>query len=270
MSEPFQGGTLDLDKLVASKFNGKKLPRFVMNALKRFLHVDEINRCLVRGKVGVEFCTDVCEYLDLEIKVEGLENIPNDGTLYTFASNHPLGGIDGVAISGLIGSRFGDMRMLVNDFLMMLPGLRPLCVPINKVGSQSRNLPQMIAEAFASDKQLLIFPAGLCSRKIDGKIQDFEWTKTFITKSVASGRDIVPVRFFGQNSPRYYRVTKFFDMLKMKFNPAMLFLPDEMMRGRGGSYRIVFGEPIPYTTFDKSKTPAQWAQWVREQVYNIQ
>ena len=45
-----------------------------------------------------------------------------DGTLYTFASNHPLGAVDGVALCGLISRQFGSVKMPVNDFLLYLKG----------------------------------------------------------------------------------------------------------------------------------------------------
>lgn len=260
---------LDLDKILETKFPGKKFPPFIMKFLKKFLHVDFINGYLKDGRMGVDFCNGAVDYLGVKMQVEGLENIPADGKLYTFASNHPLGGIDGVALAGAIGSRYSGIRLMVNDFLMALPGLRPLCIPINKTGSQSRNLPQLIKEVYSSDEQVLVFPAGLCSRKIDGVIQDVPWTKTFIKQSVDNQRDIVPIRFFGENSKRFYRVAQLCKLFRTKFNFAMIFLPDELYRAQGKTFRVVVGEPIPYTTFDKSRTPAQWAQYVREQVYNL-
>lgn len=261
---------LDFDGIVSEKLGGRKLPSWIMNPLRRFVREDYINGCLARGKVGVDFCLDVTDYMGVNLVVEGLENVPADGTLYTFVCNHPLGGVDGVALAGQIGSHFGQVTMLVNDFLMALPALRPLCIPINKTGGQSRNLPRLVNEAFDSDRQMMLFPAGICSRLIDGKVQDLPWTKTFITQSVRTQRDVVPVHFFGENSPRFYRIARMCKRLHLKVNLAMAFLPDELYRNRNKTFRIKFGTPIPYTTFDKSKTPAQWAQWVRDKVYEIQ
>lgn len=261
--------TLDLESVIVKKMHGKKPPRFLMNFLNRFLQVDFINGYLAKGKVGIDFCTGVSEYLNINMIVEGLENVPNDGRLYTFVSNHPLGGADGVALAGLVGSNFGSVKMPVNDFLMALPGLRPICIPINKTGGQARDLPRLMSDAFSSSDQMLVFPAGLCSRIIDGKVQDVEWTKTFITQSVKNQRDIVPIHFIGENSPRFYRIARFCKMLKMKFNLAMLFLPDELFRAKGKTFRIIVGRPIPYTTFDQSKTAKEWAAWVREEVYKL-
>jgi putative hemolysin len=268
--EAIPDGLLDLDRIVATKFKGKKVPGFVVRFMKRFVHQDWMNSVLSRGYQGADFCDDTLQYMGVTIKVEGLENVPRDGTLYTFASNHPLGGVDGLALCSLITRNFGPMRMLVNDFLLYIKPIAPLCVPINKVGAQARDLPRMIDEAFASDNHLLMFPAGVASRRIDGKVQDFPWTKTFITKSISNGRSIVPVHFVGQNSGRFYRADWLFrKTLKLKFNIPMLFLPDEFYRARGKSFKIILGKPIPPETFDKSRSAVQWADWVRTKAYQL-
>lgn len=261
---------VDIGQVVASKFGGKKVPAWMIFLLKKILHQDYINHVISRTtEDGIPFCGQVLDLLDIKVEVEGLENIPDDGTLYTFASNHPLGGADGITLCSVIGQRFGDIRLLVNDFLMFVKPLAPMCIPVNKVGGQARNLPALVNEAFHSDKQLLIFPAGLCSRKTDGVIRDLAWSKTFVTKSVESGRAIVPVHFIGRNSERFYRVANICKRLGIKFNLAMLLLPDEMYRAIGGRFKVIFGKPIPSTTFDKSKTPSAWAATLRQAVYDM-
>ena len=268
-NEDFEG-RLDLDAIIASKFKGKKLPGFVVRFFKRFVRQDWMNSILSRGYKGAAFCDDTLEQMDVKIEVEGLENVPKDGSRYTFASKHPLGGADGIALCGVISREFGQVKMPVNDFLLFIKPLAPLCVPINKVGGQVRNLPQLLDEAFQSQDQILMFPAGVCSRKIDGKVQDLPWTKTFIKKSVETGRPVVPVHFVGQNSPRFYRADWFFrKFLKIKFNIPMLFLPDELYRAQHKTFKIIFGKPVPPSAFDGSRTAVQWADWMREQAYKL-
>ncbi len=262
-------GLIDLDQVVATKFRGKKIPAFVVGWLKKFIHQDFLNDILSDDSEGVAFCEHTLERMNVTVEVEGLENVPSDGTLYTFASNHPLGGVDGLALCSIIGRRFGEVKMPVNDFLMYIKPLEPLFLPVNKTGSLARSLPAMLDAAFHSDDQILIFPAGICSRRIDGKVQDLQWTKTFINKSKASGRAIVPVRFVGENSRRFYRVANLCKALKLKFNFAMLFLPDEMYRARNARFKVVFGEPVPCEAFDGSRTPLQWAAYMREKTYQL-
>ena len=208
----------------------------------------------------------------MTLQVEGREHLPSkeDGRLYTFVSNHPLGGIDGVALGSIIGEHYdGNFRYLVNDLLMNLPGLAPVCIPINKTGKQSRDYPAMVETGFKSNHHMLMFPAGLCSRKIDGKIRDLDWKKTFITKSIETQRDIVPIHFGGQNSEKFYNIANWCKKLNLKVNIAMLFLVDEMYKNVGKTFRVAIGEPIPWQTFDKSKTPTAWAQYVKERVYEL-
>lgn len=265
---------VDLDKIIQEKA-GKKakyIPGFVKSWLKRTIHQDEVNSFLTRSrdKVGVPFLDECVKYLEMTLHVEGLENLPHDGRLFTFVSNHPLGGQDGVALGSIIGNAFdGKVKYLVNDLLMNLHGLAPLCIPINKTGSQSKQFPKMVETGFKSDNHILMFPAGLCSRKQNGVIRDLEWKKTFIVKSVETQRDVVPIHFSGQNSEKFYRLANMCKKLGIKFNIAMLYLVDEMYKNVGKEFTVTFGKPIPWQTFDKSKTPAQWAQYVQDIVYKL-
>ena len=268
--------TIDIDHILKGKMGSKAkfVPKFARNWLKRIIHQDEVNAFLwdSRDKTGVEWLEATLRYLDVTLEIEGKENLPakDDGRLYTFVSNHPLGGADGVALGAIIGKQYdGRFRYLVNDLLMNLPGLAPLCIPINKTGHQSRNFPAMVEAGFKSDHHMLMFPAGLCSRKINGEIHDLDWKKTFITKSVETQRDVVPIHFSGENSDRFYRIANICKRLGIKFNIAMLFLVDEMYKNVHNTFRVTIGKPIPWQTFDKSKSATQWALHVEDIVYQL-
>ena len=269
--------TIDIEKILASKVGDKMkyIPKSLVNWLIRTTHQEELNEFIWRSRdhEGYDWLEDCVKFLDMNLKVEGFENLPekDDHKRYTFVSNHPLGGGDGVALGAILGKKYGnDIRLIVNDILMHLPGLAPLCIPVNNTTSKrERAMTEMVEKGFASDYNLLLFPAGLCSRKIDGKIQDLEWKKTFITKSVESQRDIVPIHFEGHNSNKFYRIANICKMLKLKVNVAMLYLPDEMIKNRSNTFTVKIGKPIPWQTFDKSRKPKEWAQWVREQVYKL-
>ena len=225
-----------------------------------------------RGKTGVEWLEECVSYLDMTLDIKGEENLPgkDDGRLYTFVSNHPLGGQDGVALGAIIGRHYdGRFRYLVNDLLMNLPGLAPLCIPINKTGNQSRSFPAMVEQGFRSDNHILMFPAGICSRRHGGVIRDIAWKKTFVSKSVEYRRDVVPIHFGGRNSDFFYRLANFSDKYVKKVNIAMLFLADEMYKNVHKTFSVTIGKPIPWQTFDKSRTPAQWAQYVQDIVYEL-
>ncbi len=266
--------TIDIEKVLRSKMGGKVkyVPRFVINWLKRLAHEDEVNAFLWenRDKEGTSWLEACVKYLDMDISIEGEENLPDkhDGKLYTFVSNHPLGGQDGVCLGAIIGRRYdGKFRYLVNDLLMFLPGLRPVCIGINKTGRQARDFPRMVEMGFQSDNHILMFPAGLNSRLIGGRIHDLPWKKTFVTKSVQYQRDVVPIYFSGRNSKRFYRIAKWQKIIGLKVNIAMLFLVDEMYKNRHKHFRVVVGKPIPWQTFDNRKKTVEWAKYVEDRVY---
>ena len=267
--------TVDIDKILSDKMGAKAkfVPGFLVSWLKRIVHQDKVNAYLWESRhlVGTEWLEECVRYLDATLDIVGAENLPakDDGRLYTFVSNHPLGGEDGVALGALIGRRYDSrFRYLVNDLLMNLPGLAPLCIPINKTGKQGRDFPKMVEAGFQSDNHMLMFPSGLCSRRKNGVIRDIPWKKTFIVKSVEYQRDVVPIHFSGQTSDSFYRLANFSDRF-LPFNLAMLFLVDEMYKNVHKTFRVTIGKPIPWQTFDKSRKPAEWAQWVQDQVYNL-
>lgn len=266
--------TIDIDKIIKNKMGGKT--NFIIGLaakwLKHIVHEDEVNRYLwaSRNEKGTDWLEECVRYLDMSLDVVG--NLPDkdDGKLYTFVSNHPLGGADGVALGSIIGRHYdGKFRYLVNDLLLNLPGLKPVSIGINKTGKQGRDFPRMVEAGFQSDNHMLMFPAGLCSRKIDGRIHDIPWKKTFVSKSVEYKRDIVPIHFSGQNSAKFYSIANFCSKMHLKFNFAMLFLVDEMYKNVHKSFRITIGKPIPWQTFDGSKTPMEWAKYVEDKVYDL-
>ena len=208
--------TIDIDGILKGKMGAKAkwVPRPLVSWLKRIIHQDQVNAYLweSRDKVGTDWLEECVRYLQMTLKVEGMENLPakDDGRLYIIVSNHPLGGADGVALGAIIGRHFDSrFRYLVNDLLMNLPGLAPLCIPINKTGKQSRNFPAMVKAGFESDNHMLMYPAGICSRRQkDGSIRDIPWSKTFIQKSVEYQRDVVPIHFSGKNSDFFYKLAE--------------------------------------------------------------
>ena len=264
---------IDIDKVLREKSPKyyKYIPKFVVSYLKRIVHQEELNVFLreSKDKVGVDFLKACLEFLDANIVVKGEENLPTEG-LYTFVSNHPLGGQDGVALGYVLGSFYkGKVKYMVNDLLMNLQGLAPLCIPINKTGKQAKDFPRMVEAGFASNDQLIMFPAGLCSRRQNGVIRDLDWKKTFIVKSVQAQRDVVPIHFEGRNSNFFYNLANVCKFLGIKINIAMLYLADEMLKNRHKTFTVTIGKPISWQTFDKSKTPAEWAAYVKDIVYKL-
>jgi putative hemolysin len=169
----------------------------------------------------------------------------------------------------IAGQSRPDVVFPVNDLLMFVPGLKPLFIPINKHGKNIENV-EIIHQTFASDKTILYFPAGLVSRKQKGgKILDLDWKKTFVTQARRYQRDIIPVYISGRNTNFFYNLANLRKKLGIKANIEMMLLPDEMMRQNNKTVRLTFGNPIPWSSFDRSHTDPEWAQIIKEKVYGL-
>ena len=250
---------------------GKRIPAFVVNYLKRIVHQDELNDFLRNwGHLhDAGFIEAGLKYFEIKYTVSGEENIPGSGR-YIFVSNHPLGGLDGLVFIYELSKYFRNIKFPVNDILMNIRNLSGIFVPVNKHGSQGREAARIIEDAYASDAQILYFPAGLCSRKKRGVIKDLAWHKSFITKSVQYKRDIIPAFFSGRNSNFFYNLSNFRNFIGIKSNIEMLYLADELFHQKGREINLVFGKRIPFQTFDRSKTPPEWAEWVKGKSYELE
>lgn len=265
---------LDIDGVLKSKAKKhyNKIPKFAINYLKRTIHQDELNAIIERNKdqFGVDFMRALVEKeFELNLEIHGEENIPEEGK-FVFASNHPLGGLDGICLSAYLGEKYdGKIKYLVNDVLLNIKNLESIFVPINKYGSQAKQSAAAINEAYASENQVITFPAGLCSRKQGGKIKDLDWMKSFVVKAMEYKRDIIPVYFDAKNSNFFYNFANVRKSLGLKFNIELIYLPGEMFKNKNQTFHITFGKPIPWQSFDKSKNPAQWAEAIKTIVYNL-
>ena len=268
MSEDRKDYLLDVEKVLGPKLM-KKLPRFAVNFFKRRIHQDEINDCIMHAEhyKGAGFFDEALNYVGITFKIRGEENLDPDKK-YLFAGNHPLGGPEALIIGSVFRRIYGDgFKVPVNHLLANLKPLNEFFVPVRVYGSnRNRELGEQIADMFRSDYQVLVFPAGMCARKIKGKVTEMPWKKMFITQSRKFERDVVPIHISGFNSRRFFFFTKLSMFLKLKFNLGMIFLVDELFNKKGQDFVVTFGKPVPYTTFDKTKTDLQWAAEIKDQV----
>jgi putative hemolysin len=262
---------IDLEKVFHDKNPrlAKALPKFILNYLVRVIHQEDLNSLIFRNreKFGLDFCNAMLNKFQVIINVKDLENISYNGR-YIIASTHPLGGLDGMALMSVCGRQRPDIVFPVNDLLMNLPNLSSLFIPINKHGSNVENV-TLIEETFASDKLVLYFPAGLCSRKQKGKIMDLQWKKTFVTKAIRYKRDVIPCFIEGRNSNFFYNFANLRKRIGIKSNIEMLYLVDEMFKQKNKTINITFGKPISYNVFDKRLNHSAWAQKLRTYVYEM-
>lgn len=244
------------------------MPGFVMRYIKRIMHENDINDVMSRvGHLyGLDFVNASLADLGARVVVKGIENLPATGGCIV-ASNHPLGGLDGVALMKAVGEVRGDMKFLVNDVLMKVENFSPLFLPVNKYGSNARQSLKIIDEAFASEEITIVFPSGMVSRKLPEGVADLPWQKSFISKAVAHKKDVIPTYIDGKNSSFFYNLSNFRTKLGLKANLEMFYLVDELFKQKGQTITIRFGKRISYQTFDKSKNMEEWASYVRGEVY---
>jgi len=258
----------------------KIIPRWVISYLKKIIHQDAVNGYIYRNrdKSGLPFVEAILQEFGVTVHSEfsAGPSLPTDlkdllqNRRVIVAANHPLGGLDGLALMNQIGKARPGIVFPVNDLLMNVPGLQPLFIPINKHGKNTENT-RIIDETFAGDKVVLYFPAGLVSRKFKGGIiKDLEWKPTFIKKARKYQRDILPVYISGRNSNWFYNLSSWRKKLGIKANVEMLYLADEMIKQRGQTITLVVGDIIPWQSIDKSRNDLQWAEYVKQKVYSLQ
>lgn len=267
---------IDLRKIFEAKAPKlmKRMPNWLFRRIQRLLHEEDINTILSKyGDLeGVEFDQAVVKDFNLQVVEKGSENLTASQRIVV-ASNHPLGGLDGIALIGTVGKYCPDPVTPVNDFLMYIKNLKPIFIPVNKVGkgvaNRQENL-RLFNETFAGDRAICYFPFGLCSRKVKGgKIMDLDWKKTFISKAKEYQRDIIPTHIDGHNTRFFYNLARLRKRLKIKVNIEMAFLPKEFFKQRNKTLTIIFGKPIPYQTFDNRRTDAEWAEMLRCFSYHL-
>lgn len=263
---------IDIDGVLKNK-NPKLyrlIPRFILAYVKRIIHQDDMNAFVLknRDKHGIDFINAIVDEFKVNVKIKNEENIPTSGK-YIFVANHPLGALESMVLMQAVYKYHKHFKFIVNDILMNLKNLSTVFIPVNKHGSNSKEYFKILEETFNSDNQVLMFPAGLVSRKIKGKIQDLEWKKSFITMAQKYNRDIVPVYISAKNSNFFYNFSNFRKKIGIKANIEMIYLPNEVYKQYNSEIGLTFGQIIPYTTFDKSKKAQEWAEWTRNKVYSL-
>ncbi|MFT4602219.1 MAG: putative hemolysin [Arenicella sp.] len=263
---------IDIKRLIVSKKPklAKWIPGFIIRYLKRTLHEDDVNETLRinKGVTAIPFSDHVVKKFRMKVIFHGEENIPKEGGVI-LAANHPLGGMDAMAMVTEFKHHRTDFKFVVNDILMNLENLKDMFVGVNKHGTNTKDSLKVLNDLFASEQAVFVFPAGLVSRKKKGKLRDLEWKKTFVTRARKFEREVIPVFIDGELSKFFYRLANFRTKIGIKANVEMLYLVNELYKQTDKELHITFGKPIPHTTFDKSKRDIEWAQWIKDKVYEL-
>lgn len=245
------------------------LPNFFINYLIKKLHEDDINYGINNHSdlYGHDFNKAGLDYVGAKVKWTGLEHIPPTGKVI-IAANHPLGGLDGMSLIHAVSHVRKDTVFFVNDFLKNVTNYGELFVGVNKIGNTAKSGLKVVVDEYSTEKAILVFPAGLVSRKQNGKIRDLEWKKSFVAKAMQYGSPIIPTFIHGQNSKFFYNFAMWRKRLGIKANIEMFFLPDEMFSATNKDIHIQFGPPISASLLDDSRSQREWAQTIKAYIYS--
>ncbi len=266
---------LDIESIIRNQKNKfvSRLPKFVINFIKKSFRQNEINKILKKYHKdhGIDFVRDVIhKYLNIRIKPFNEHLLPENGK-FIFASNHSLGGVDFGVVYSQISKKYKNVKIVANEMFMHIENVKDLFLPVSTIESNDKHKKDAI-ETHLKDEEghLLIFPAGKVARMVKKKLDDGFWHRSFIRNAIEHKRDIIPLFVGGRNSKAFYRLAQIRTFLGIKANLEFFLLPGEVFKQKNKTIPIVFGKPIPYTTFDESKTHLEWAQEVKKIIYNLE
>ena len=246
----------------------KKIPGVLIRLMEKVIRQADMNRMIHESSHlnGIPLVDWVLDQFGVNIVVKGKKLIPKKGR-YIYPANHPIGGLDGLAIVSVVAKIHPLIKFVANDLLRVIKGFDSISLYIARFGQINRRNAILINKTLASEAQLLVQPAGTVSKRNPVKIRDLAWNKFFIHKAIQYKRDVIPVHVQARNSRLFYNIASFRKIFRIKSNLEMFLLPREMFNKSGKTITITFGIPIAYKTFDDSLTHLEWAQKVREYVY---
>jgi putative hemolysin len=263
---------IDIEKTLRNSNSAliRSLPKGIKKMIARIVKQDEINAVIYsnRDKEGVEFINGVLKDWNVKIAVEGDENIPSSGR-FIFVANHPVGGMDAMALFHTVHRHYSDVVFPSNELFRYIPQLNTVLLGINVFGKNTRETIEKLNELFASESQVLFFPAGEVSRRSKGEISDIAWQKSFIAKAIQHKRDIIPIHISGRNSNLFYNVAQLRKILGIKLYIETMLLPREMVKQINSTFKLTVGKPVPWQSLSRERSQNEWAQSVKQMVYNL-
>ena len=190
------------------------------------------------------------------------DTIPREGPLLIVA-NHPLGGLEGVAIARLLSELRPDLRVLTNQLLRRIPELADIFIGVDVLSKDAaRNNVSGIKQVHSHLKQggaLLIFPAGVVSRYRvkEGVIADRPWDRLAGQLVRRHQCPCLPIHVGGRNSRAFYLA----GLLHPRLGTAML--PRQLTNKRGYRLPLTLGSTIPHTELAGLESPRAITEYLR-------
>lgn len=225
-------------------FRGRRaaMARPLLRGLGRWSRLEQIQGFLDQHAQlsGMALVGAALQRLGLRYTVDQVERgrLPASGRLLVVA-NHPCGALDALALLHFVGSVRGDVRIVANDLLEQVQGLRELLLPVRILGGKPDPASlAAIGQALAAEQCVIVFPAGEVSRLGAHGIRDARWRKGFLRFARDSGAAVLPVRIEARNSALFYGASAL-------FKPAgTALLAREMFARSRHRIALRVGEPI--------------------------
>lgn len=176
---------------------------------------------------------------------EALAHIPRSGPLICVA-NHPLGGLEGIAMTQQLRVIRPDLKVLTNELLSRIPEFADVFIGVDVLSKDAtqKNMRGMrqVLKHLRDGGALLIYPAGKVAA-IDirrWRIQDSAWNNIAGKLAQQFQATCVPFYVEGRNSRLFYAA----GLIHPRLRTALL--PREMLRGSRLPSSIRIGNPISW------------------------
>ncbi len=242
----------DLEAVLEEKAGSRlsKLPKpirtLLISILKKIVHIKEINNFFNDNPNAnaEEFLVKTLELAQYgyTLTPEDKAKIPKTGRLI-ITSNHPLGGLDGVALISAIREVRKDVRVLSNDVLSQMPNTEEIFLPVDVFNRKNvRKSIETIKNALEEEMALIFFPAGMVSRFRKFRIRDLDWYLGAMKFASKFQSPILPIYLNARNTFLFYFLALFHKAV------GALLLPHEIFTKKGKKLQIKIGTLIPHST----------------------
>ena len=230
-NKPIDCGAVLLEQVPRLSAYPALVRQSVVFALQKLVCEERINAFLIENAMtrDFQFIDQVFRHLKIQYSASDrdIENIPVKGRVIIVA-NHPLGGLDGLALLRLVSNVRRDVRIVVNELLLHISQLNNLSLPVDALGGDTKKADiYRIRQALYNDEAVIIFPAGEVSRAGAKGIRDRQWLPGFIQLAKATRSPVLPIHIKARNSALFYAISRISQPL------SMLMLPREMLGFKG-------------------------------------
>jgi putative hemolysin len=238
-----------------------------------FAGIHKINRLyeVLYPHKAENFTKAFFEYSKITLHVDEheLARIPKTGPFITI-SNHPYGGVDGLALIELICRRRSDYKVMANFLLKKVEPISDYFISVNPfedfkhVASSVAGM-KLAAGHLAQGHALGIFPAGEVSTRQKGKkgIVDRAWQKPALKLIKKAEVPIIPIYFHGHNSWSFHLLGRIHPLLRT------LRLPHEVASQKPRTIQVRIGNPITISEQKVFSDLTQFGNFLRAKTYSL-